>query len=111
MVFVRTAFFDVLDMQGDRIVGKETLPILLGEARTMVLLKSVLWVVLILPIVSSLLHLVSYLAFGLAIGPLLMARVLTAYRQGHGHAFVRLEFVVESHFLLTGVVTFLWYLV
>ena len=26
LVFVRTAFFDILDMQGDRIVGKETIP-------------------------------------------------------------------------------------
>jgi 4-hydroxybenzoate polyprenyltransferase len=31
LVFVRTLFFDILDMQGDRLVGKETLAILLGE--------------------------------------------------------------------------------
>ena len=39
LVFVRTAFFDILDMQGDRIVGKETIPIIIGEKRTMVMLK------------------------------------------------------------------------
>ena len=43
-VFVRTAFFDVLDMQGDRIVGKETLPILMGEKRTLWVLKLLLLV-------------------------------------------------------------------
>ncbi len=40
VVFVRTAFFDVLDMQGDRIVGKETIAVLLGEWRSMQLLSS-----------------------------------------------------------------------
>jgi (E)-4-hydroxy-3-methyl-but-2-enyl pyrophosphate reductase len=39
LVFARTAFFDLLDVQGDRIMGKETLPILLGNRRTFVLLK------------------------------------------------------------------------
>lgn len=111
MVFVRTAFFDILDMQGDRIVGKETIPILVGERRAMTLLKSILLTVLILLLVSGLLHLISYLAFGLAICPILMAWVLIAHERGRVHSFVRLEFVVESHFLLAGMLTFLWYLV
>lgn len=111
MVFVRTAFFDILDMQGDRIVGKETIPILVGERRAMTLLKSILLTVLILLVVSGLLHLISYLAFGLAICPILMAWVLIAHERGRVHSFVRLEFVVESHFLLAGMLTFLWYLV
>ena len=42
LVFARTAFFDLLDVQGDRIMGKETLPILLGNRRTIVLLKGML---------------------------------------------------------------------
>jgi len=42
LVFVRTAFFDILDMQGDRLVGKETIPILLGEKRSLRLLKGLL---------------------------------------------------------------------
>ena len=42
LVFVRTAFFDILDMQGDRIVGKETLAILLGEKKALRLLKLLL---------------------------------------------------------------------
>jgi (E)-4-hydroxy-3-methyl-but-2-enyl pyrophosphate reductase len=31
MAFVRSGLFDLLDIQGDRIVGKETLPIMVGE--------------------------------------------------------------------------------
>ena len=42
LVFVRTAFFDILDMQGDRLVGKESIPILIGEKRSLRLLKGIL---------------------------------------------------------------------
>ena len=42
LVFCRTAFFDIMDMQGDRIVGKETIPILIGERRAFTLLKYLL---------------------------------------------------------------------
>ncbi len=40
LVFVRCALFDILDVQGDLIVGKETIPIVLGEAKTRHLLYS-----------------------------------------------------------------------
>ncbi|OIP44770.1 MAG: 4-hydroxy-3-methylbut-2-enyl diphosphate reductase [Deltaproteobacteria bacterium CG23_combo_of_CG06-09_8_20_14_all_60_8] len=35
IVFIRNALFDVFDVQGDRIVGKETLPVCIGERKTM----------------------------------------------------------------------------
>lgn len=39
LVYIRSGLFDILDIQGDLIVGKETLPILIGETRTLKLLK------------------------------------------------------------------------
>jgi 4-hydroxy-3-methylbut-2-enyl diphosphate reductase len=38
-VYIRSGLFDVLDIQGDMIVGKETLPIIIGEEKTVRLLK------------------------------------------------------------------------
>jgi 4-hydroxy-3-methylbut-2-enyl diphosphate reductase len=34
LVFVRSAVFDIVDIQGDRLVGEETMPIVIGERRT-----------------------------------------------------------------------------
>jgi (E)-4-hydroxy-3-methyl-but-2-enyl pyrophosphate reductase len=34
MIFVRTAIFDLQDVQGDRLVGKETIVVFLGESKT-----------------------------------------------------------------------------
>ena len=56
MVFARTTFFDILDMQGDRIVGKETIAILFGEKRALRFLKLLLaaiFLALLLPIDAS----------------------------------------------------------
>jgi (E)-4-hydroxy-3-methyl-but-2-enyl pyrophosphate reductase len=39
-VYIRSGLFDILDIQGDMIVGKETLPIIMGEEKTGRLLKS-----------------------------------------------------------------------
>ena len=111
MVFVRTAFFDILDSQGDRIVGKETIPILLGEKATMRLLMALLVVILILLSVSGALQLVSRLSLALVICPLSMASVLSAYKRGYFLSGIRLEFLIETHFVLAGLITFIWALV
>jgi len=108
MVFVRTAFFDTLDLQGDRIVGKATIPILLGEKRTMRLLKIMLIVILAILLLSSALQLISTLGFLLAICPIFMSVILSAYERGYMLPGIRLEFLVETHFVLAGIITIIW---
>ncbi len=108
MVFTRTAFFDVLDMQGDRIVGKQTIPLLLGESRTMILLKMLLFFAGVILIFASLFRLFISLGFMLTICPILIWVVLRAHEKGHMFPGTRLEFLIESHFILTGVITLIW---
>ena len=108
LVFVRTAFFDLLDTQGDRIVGKETIPLMLGEKRTISLLKAMLVFVLAALTVSSALHLTSNLGFALAICPIFVFIVLSAHQRGHMLPGTRLEFLVETNFVMAGIVAFIW---
>ena len=108
MVFVRTVFFDILAMQGDRIMGKETLPLLLGEKRALTLLKVLLAVVFTILFLSSTLGFPSSLGIALAICPIFMSIILLAHERGKMHPSVRLEFLVETHFVLAGVITFIW---
>jgi len=108
MVFVRTAFFDILDMQGDRIVGKETLPILLGEKRTLTLLNYILAATVVLLVLASAMHLISGLGFLLALSTIFIYTVISVHKKGGMLPGMRLEFLVESHFVLAGIATFLW---
>lgn len=108
LVFARTAFFDILDMQGDRIVGKETIAVLLGEKKSLRLLKTTLLILMIALLVLSSLHIVSYLGFFLISSPLLLLLLLSAYEQGILLPSVKLELLVETNFLLAGLIAFFW---
>jgi (E)-4-hydroxy-3-methyl-but-2-enyl pyrophosphate reductase len=111
LVFVRTAFFDILDMQGDRIIGKETIPILLGEKRTLWLLKTILIVNLSVLIFSSAFQLIPNLGYVLAICPAFILVMLLAHERGYMLPGIRLEFLVESNFIVAGVAALIWSLV
>jgi 4-hydroxy-3-methylbut-2-enyl diphosphate reductase len=108
LVFVRTAFFDILDMQGDRIVGKETIPILLGEKRALRLLKTILAINFGILFVSSAFQLISSLGFALLICPAFVFIMLSAHERGYMLPGIRLEFLVESNFVMAGVMTLVW---
>lgn len=108
IVFVRTAFFDILDMQGDRIVGKETIPTLIGPKRSLRLLKTILVLVLILPPVAAIIGLFSPFAYVLTICPLFLWILVAAHERGNMLPGMHFEFMVESLFILTGVIAFLY---
>jgi 4-hydroxy-3-methylbut-2-enyl diphosphate reductase len=108
LVFARTAFFDILDMQGDRIVGKETIPLLLGEERTLTLLKSMLVFAFLILLASSAVNLTSNLGIALAICPVFMFIVLSAHQRGRMLPGTRLEFLMETSFVIAGIVALIW---
>jgi 4-hydroxy-3-methylbut-2-enyl diphosphate reductase len=108
IVFCRTAYFDILDIQGDRIVGKETIPILLGPARSFKMLKLLLSAMILLPIVWAGLGFLTPLAYLLAIPPLLLWGVMATHEHGNMLPGIRMEFRVESVFIFFGSLAFLY---
>ena len=111
IVFVRTAFFDILDMQGDRLVGKETIPILLGEKQSMRVLKSILLILTAILILSSAVQWISSLGFVLILCPVFILLIILAYGRALMFPGIRLEFLLETQFLLAGIITFAWILI
>jgi (E)-4-hydroxy-3-methyl-but-2-enyl pyrophosphate reductase len=108
LVFVRTAFFDILDMQGDRIVGKETIPILVGEKQALRHLKVILAINFGILFVSSAFQLIPGFGFLLLICPAFVFIMLAAHERGYMLPGIRLEFLVESNFVMAGVITLVW---
>ncbi|MBI5895401.1 MAG: 4-hydroxy-3-methylbut-2-enyl diphosphate reductase [Desulfobacterales bacterium] len=106
--FSRTAFFDLLDIQGDRIVGKETIPILLGAERGLLLLKIVLGALLVILLTAGWGAIFSPLAFLLTICPICLWAIIGLHERHGMLAGMQLEFMVESLFVLTGLLTFVW---
>jgi (E)-4-hydroxy-3-methyl-but-2-enyl pyrophosphate reductase len=108
LVFVRTAFFDIVDMHGDRMVGRETLPIILGEKYTILILKIILGILTAIGILATLFQLTTNLGYVLAPFPVFFLTILVLHEKGYLMPSLRLEFVVETHFLIIGMTTGIW---
>ncbi len=110
MAFVRTAIFDILDMQGDRIVGQESLPILLGEEKTIKVLKQLLVISLAVLLFAPVMQLGNNLAYGMILSVFYMAGVIHAFERFWVVTGFRFEFLVETIFVFTAAVSFVWQL-
>jgi 4-hydroxy-3-methylbut-2-enyl diphosphate reductase len=108
MVFVRTAFFDILDMQGDRIVGKETIPTLIGPQKTVSVLKTILVSLIFLMLISS--YSKSFTNFGyiLILCPIFIWMIITNHIKGQMNPSTLLEFLIETQFVLSGLLAVIW---
>ena len=52
IVFIRSALSDILDIQSDRLIGRETIPVLIGRGKTQILLKGITGILFILLILT-----------------------------------------------------------
>ncbi len=104
LVFARTAFFDVLAIQGDRITGKETLPILLGAQKSFRLIQYVLLFDIFILLPAYYTDLLGNNAFLLAFVPLFMLLLIRLHKKDSLLSGRQYEFLIESSFLLAGVV-------
>ena len=92
-------------------MGRETLPIVLGEKRAMDLLKVSLVALVALPVLAGALGLTTALGYFLAVIPVGMMAVVTFHEKGKLLTGARIEFLTESHFLLAGAIGLVWSLV
>ncbi len=104
LVFARTAFFDVLAIQGDRITGKETLPILLGAQKSYLLIQYVLTFEIFIILLAHGLELFGKNAFLLAFVPLFMLLLIRLYKRDSLLSGRQYEVLIESSFLFAGLV-------
>jgi len=107
LVFVRSAMFELLDVQGDLIVGKETLPILLGESRSLHLLT---FMTLGLSIFLAAVYILGWgggVFLWFEICCLYVMIYLGLYKKQRLRSGAALEGLVESTFVLAGVLAYL----
>ncbi|MDY7030839.1 MAG: 4-hydroxy-3-methylbut-2-enyl diphosphate reductase [Thermodesulfobacteriota bacterium] len=108
LVFVRSAFFDITDIQGDRIVGKETIPIIIGEGKTKNLLRFLLGITLLILLASYPLGFTPSMSYPLLACVFYAYTYLMIYERkmiSHG---ILLESMVESNFVLGWLVALAW---
>ena len=104
LVFARTAYFDILAIQGDRITGKETLPILLGEKQSFDIIKYVLVFNICLILLAFFIDLLVNNAFFLAFIPFCMLLLIRFFEKDSLISGAHREFIIEFSLLATGLI-------
>ena len=103
LVFLRSALFDIVDIQGDRLVGEETLPIVIGEKRTRRLLVYLVFGLAIAFVVAPFLGLATSFSYILLITCGYMGLSLFIHRRELLRpGSLRFETLVENSFYLSG---------
>ena len=108
LVFVRSALGDILEIQGDRIVGRETIPIIIGEKNTLALLNLITLASAVVLMggwgvgVFNTLALVLVLCSGYA------AFCLYLFRRNPVMGSGIFEAVIDANFILAGLLSWIW---
>jgi len=108
MSYIRATLFSIFQVQGDLIVGTETLPITLGERKTLLILKAILMATGIILVGSPLLGLVGPFSYILFLPLLTLWLCLTAYEKRWLYPGIALESLVEANFMLAGLLALIW---
>jgi len=110
LVLIRSATFDLRDVLGDLIVGKETLPIVLGKKNTQRLLIFLVTAAGVALLVFPLLDMVPYFAYGLIAGILYIGYCLYLFFRQEFMMSAQLEILIDGGFILEGLIVLVWYL-
>ena len=108
LVFIRSTLYDFKDIQGDLMVGKETIPIVLGKRATEILVVWLLFLLGGMLIVAAPLKWTTTVSFLLLISLGYVVAYYFLYQQrilGRGFLF---EGVVDGSFIFSGLLAFLW---
>ncbi|MCF8045545.1 MAG: UbiA family prenyltransferase, partial [Desulfarculaceae bacterium] len=104
LVFARTALFDVIGIQGDRINGKETLPILIGENQSIKLIKLILVLIAVLITGSSIWGITPVKGSLFALLPVVMIYFTRRIERHTIGAGSNLNILMECHFIVAGAI-------
>lgn len=102
-VFAKTAALDLRDTEGDRLIGSETLPILIGSRRTVRLMFAVHLLVLGLLILFTAIGVFQPVGWLLCLLPVYAMAYLVQFSRRRFGEEVHCQLVVDGQFLLAGV--------
>ena len=108
IVFIRSSMVDLLDIQSDRLIGRETIPVVIGEKKTK---KLVILTVIILELIlffAYLTNVASSLALVLMISLFYILMCFKLYDRKTGFSGTILEGLLETSYIVIGMATLGW---
>jgi 4-hydroxy-3-methylbut-2-enyl diphosphate reductase len=108
IVFVCSAMSDTLDVQSDRLIGRETIPVLIGKKRTRILLKGILVLLFILLVISGFFRWTSSVSFTLLTCIFFVWIYFKLYDRRSAFSGVVQGGVLETTYIIAGLSSLVW---
>jgi (E)-4-hydroxy-3-methyl-but-2-enyl pyrophosphate reductase len=108
VVFVNSAISDIMDIQSDRLIGRETIPVLIGKKPTQILLKVILFMLFILLGISYPCGWTSSLSFALLVCIFFIWIYFKLYDRRAAFSGAVQEGILETSYILAGVSSLIW---
>jgi (E)-4-hydroxy-3-methyl-but-2-enyl pyrophosphate reductase len=109
VVFIRASLYDIRDIQGDAVVGRETIPVIIGKPWTQRLVLILTGVVALILAWSTAAGIVTSLGWWLMIVPGYCLFTLWLYHRRVIFQGITFEVMVDLEFILAGVVSTVWF--
>lgn len=109
VVFIRSAMSDILEIQSDKLIGRETIPVLIGKERTKTVLQSILLILLVILLVSYPANWTSSLSLFLIICLLYIWICFRLCDRRSGFSGAVMEGFLETSYIIAGFCVFVWY--
>ena len=109
VVFVRSSLSDIMEMQSDKLMGHETIPVVFGKEHTQTLLKIIILILFIILIASGLTGLSSRLSFCLLLCLLYLWICFRLCDRRAGFSGAAIEGLLETSYIIAGFAVFCWF--
>ena len=111
VVFIRSAMSDILEIQSDKLIGRETIPVLFGKTPAITLLKIISLILLVLLVVSNPAGWTSSLSFFLISCILYIWICFQLCDRKSGFSGAVMEGLLETSYIIVGLSVLVWFFV
>jgi (E)-4-hydroxy-3-methyl-but-2-enyl pyrophosphate reductase len=111
LVFIRSAMSDILDIQSDRLLGRETIPVLIGKERTQLLLKVISVSLAVFLVAANQRGWTPSLSIALLVSIFFIWIYFKLYDRRAALSGVVLEGLLETSYILAGLSALLWLII
>jgi (E)-4-hydroxy-3-methyl-but-2-enyl pyrophosphate reductase len=109
LVFIRSAMSDIMDIQSDKLLGRETIPVVIGKEKTQVLLKIILLILFAILLISYPAGWSSNLSYFLVLCILYIWICFRLCDRRAGLSGAVIEGLLETSYIIAGFAVFWWF--
>ncbi|HBL53048.1 MAG TPA: 4-hydroxy-3-methylbut-2-enyl diphosphate reductase [Syntrophaceae bacterium] len=111
LVFIRSAMSDIMDIQSDKLLGRETIPVIIGKEKTQVLLKIILMILLIILLISPTAGWTGPLSLFLVLCVLYIWICFRLCDRRSGLSGATIEGLLETSYIIAGFAVWGWFVI